>query len=190
MSLVDRWRHLKLDEKLQQAASRGVVLAGGSAGAICWFDAGHSDSMDPASYRPDLSDEKRAATSQWEYIRVPCLGLLPGLVCPHHDRTQSNGVLRATVGSPCETWTRRQRWKQRNDLQIVCRTLTRCCFAILKSVVCAWTTGRPWSCATDAIGFSLCPANRSRTRALMLVAGADGTGATGLGTQREVQRGR
>ena len=32
----------------------------------------------------------------WEYIRCPCLGLLPGLICPHHDRVQSNGVLRAT----------------------------------------------------------------------------------------------
>jgi dipeptidase E len=26
---------------------------------------------------------------------VPCLGFLPGLVCPHHDKVQSNGVLRA-----------------------------------------------------------------------------------------------
>jgi len=27
---------------------------------------------------------------------VPGLGFLPGLVCPHHDKVQSNGVLRAT----------------------------------------------------------------------------------------------
>ncbi len=27
------------------------MLAGGSAGAICWFDGGHSDSMDPASFK-------------------------------------------------------------------------------------------------------------------------------------------
>ena len=33
--------------------------------------------------------------SAWEYIRVDGLGLLPALVCPHHDRTQSNGVRRA-----------------------------------------------------------------------------------------------
>merc|ERR1711862_471167 len=31
----------------------------------------------------------------WKYIRVSGLGFLPGLVCPHHDRIQSNGVLRA-----------------------------------------------------------------------------------------------
>lgn len=31
----------------------------------------------------------------WKYLRVPCLGFIPGLVCPHFDKTQSNGVLRA-----------------------------------------------------------------------------------------------
>jgi dipeptidase E len=31
----------------------------------------------------------------WKYIQVAGLGFLPGLLCPHHDRTQSNGVLRA-----------------------------------------------------------------------------------------------
>ena len=42
--------------------------------------------------------EKRAegdGPPPWEYIRVPGLGFLPGLLCPHHDRTQSNGVLRS-----------------------------------------------------------------------------------------------
>merc|ERR1719343_888789 len=38
-----------------------------------------------------MGDEK-----DWEYIRVPGLGFLPGLICPHHDKIQSNGVLRAT----------------------------------------------------------------------------------------------
>ena len=32
----------------------------------------------------------------WEYLRVQCLGILPGLVCPHADKVQSNGVLRVT----------------------------------------------------------------------------------------------
>ena len=27
---------------------------------------------------------------------MPCLGIFPGLVCPHADSTQSNGVLRMT----------------------------------------------------------------------------------------------
>ena len=29
---------------------RGCILTGGSAGAICWFHSGHSDSADPDSY--------------------------------------------------------------------------------------------------------------------------------------------
>jgi len=37
-----------------------------------------------------------AAAKAWDYIRVEGLGFLPGLVCPHHDKTQSNGVLRAS----------------------------------------------------------------------------------------------
>ncbi len=102
---VDRWIRLGVDRLIRNALSQGVVLSGGSAGAICWFDGGHSDSMDPASYKQamitksatrvevPMSDAQRQS---WAYIRVPGLGLLPGLCCPHHDRTQSNGLLRAT----------------------------------------------------------------------------------------------
>ena len=34
-----------------QAADRGAVIGGGSAGAICWFDGGHSDSFDPDTFK-------------------------------------------------------------------------------------------------------------------------------------------
>ena len=71
----------------------------------CWFDSGHSDSGDPASFKRAASlealdfggsdDNTAAPPEAWEYCRVPGLGLLPGLLCPHHDRTQSNGLLRA-----------------------------------------------------------------------------------------------
>jgi dipeptidase E len=60
--------------------------------------------MDPESYRNTfLASQNKtddavpvSMNASWEYTRVPCLGILPGLVCPHHDRVQSNGVLRAT----------------------------------------------------------------------------------------------
>ena len=105
---VDRWKRFGLDEELRKAAQRGCVLTGGSAGAICWFDAGHSDSADPESYADAmLAGGSAAASTQgasgssdakpWEYIRCEGLGVLPGLCCPHHDRTQSNGVLRADL---------------------------------------------------------------------------------------------
>jgi dipeptidase E len=114
---VDRWRRMGLVPHLERARDRGCVLTGGSAGAICWFDGGHSDSMDPDTYQTammekfgsvvvgessTIQDESSAAPTttetdikSWKYIRVAGLGFLPGLLCPHHDRTQSNGVLRA-----------------------------------------------------------------------------------------------
>ena len=40
--------------------------------------------------------EDASTGKAWPYVRVSGLAFLPGLVCPHHDRVQSNGVLRAT----------------------------------------------------------------------------------------------
>jgi len=88
---VDRWKKFGIHDAIHGAMTRGAILAGGSAGAICWFDGGHSDSMDPTTYLKKSQPE----TTTWEYIRVDGLRLLPGLVCPHHDRTQSNGVKRS-----------------------------------------------------------------------------------------------
>lgn len=46
---MTRWRRLGVDKMLRRAMDRGAVLCGGSAGAICWFDGGHSDSRDPTT---------------------------------------------------------------------------------------------------------------------------------------------
>lgn len=122
---VDRWKTLQcVIPALEVARERGAILTGGSAGAICWFDGGHSDSMDPDTYLRPMMAKYGGSTSNdrgtppasmaevgnesssspnsgdtsnkgWKYIRVPGIGFLPGLVCPHHDRIQSNGVLRA-----------------------------------------------------------------------------------------------
>jgi dipeptidase E len=46
---LKKWRSLGVDKLLRNAMDDGVVLCGGSAGAICWFDAGHSDSRDPTT---------------------------------------------------------------------------------------------------------------------------------------------
>ena len=119
---MDRWERIGLAELLRKYALRGdFVLAGGSAGAICWFTLGHSDSMDPDTYKTamlakfgaTIDQEEEEASHQtnvveessildddttkkeWPYICVSGLGIFPGLLCPHHDRIQSNGVLRA-----------------------------------------------------------------------------------------------
>jgi peptidase E len=66
-SMLAVWREWGLPEVLRQAWRRGIVLAGVSAGAICWFQAGVTDS--------------------WAGRLAPleCLGLLPGSCCPHYD---------------------------------------------------------------------------------------------------------
>jgi len=115
---VDRWKHLGLVPHFRKAMERNCVLTGGSAGAICWFDSGHSDSADPDTYlEPMLAkyddnaqtgngsdvevDESSTFDTNnkkdWDYLRVPGMGFVPGrmICCPHHDRVQSNGLLRA-----------------------------------------------------------------------------------------------
>lgn len=67
---INRWKALKIDQFIRQAVERSQpVLCGGSAGAICWFDYGHSDSMDPTTFLhvdPNLTEEQK---TNWEYIR-------------------------------------------------------------------------------------------------------------------------
>ena len=80
---------------IRTAAEQGVVLCGRSAGATCWFDDGHSDSMDPTTFikvDPCLTDEQKM---DWRYIQVSKLGYLQALCVPHHNASQSNGVLRS-----------------------------------------------------------------------------------------------
>lgn len=66
-SMLAVWREWNLPAILREAWKAGTVLAGVSAGAICWFDRGITDSW---------ADQLHA---------LPCLGLLPGTCCPHFD---------------------------------------------------------------------------------------------------------
>lgn len=73
LKMMRLWRKLGVDKMLTKAYSRGAVMCGVSAGAICWFTYGHSDSM--AYYNPN----------DWDYIRVKGLGFIDTLFCPHFD---------------------------------------------------------------------------------------------------------
>jgi dipeptidase E len=73
LKMMRRWRLLGVDNLLRAAFDRGAVLCGVSAGAICWFERGHSDSM--SFYSSD----------DWSYIAVTGMGLLKGLACPHFN---------------------------------------------------------------------------------------------------------
>lgn len=73
LRMMKFWRYLGIDELLIRAARSGTVMAGSSAGAICWFQWGHSDSR---AY---------AGRKKWSYIKVRALGLCGGIYCPHLD---------------------------------------------------------------------------------------------------------
>ena len=73
LQMMRIWRRLGVDALLLPAYENGTVLSGISAGAICWFDSGHSDSM--SFFHP----------RKWEYIRVRGMGLVNGIMCPHYN---------------------------------------------------------------------------------------------------------
>jgi dipeptidase E len=67
-NLLAIWRVHGLDAVFREAWEQGIVLFGASAGMICWFEAGVTDSFGP----------------QLEGMRDG-LGFLAGSACPHYD---------------------------------------------------------------------------------------------------------
>lgn len=67
VNLLAVWRAHGLDSVLREAWESGVVLCGVSAGALCWFEGGSTDSFGKLA---PLRDG---------------LGFLPGSLCPHYD---------------------------------------------------------------------------------------------------------
>jgi dipeptidase E len=75
------WRVHGVDELLREALASGVVLSGSSAGGICWWEHGVTDSFGP------------------QLAPMDCLGFLPGSFCPHYDDEENrrpvfHGLLR------------------------------------------------------------------------------------------------
>ena len=66
-SMLAVWREWGLVEILEEAWESGIVLAGISAGSICWYEQGVTDSI------------------AVELTALDCLGFLPGSNCPHYD---------------------------------------------------------------------------------------------------------
>jgi dipeptidase E len=44
LNMIAIWKAQGIDTVLREAYNKGIVLAGGSAGSICWFQGGYSDS--------------------------------------------------------------------------------------------------------------------------------------------------
>ena len=66
-SMLAVWREWGLDVILKEAYDKGVIMSGVSAGAICWFEQGITD-----SWSHDLAI-------------MDCLGFVNGTCCPHYD---------------------------------------------------------------------------------------------------------
>lgn len=67
LNMMAIWKAQGIDIVLKKALEKGIVLAGGSAGSLCWFDNGTTDS------RPI------------KLSVVEGLGFLPYSNCPHYD---------------------------------------------------------------------------------------------------------
>lgn len=76
LKMMKLWRKFGVDMLLKKAYNKGVVMSGISAGSICWFRYGNSDSS-------RFGKNKEASM-----IRVSGLDLLPFLHCPHYDIEQ------------------------------------------------------------------------------------------------------
>ena len=66
--MLEHWRKTGLLQYIREAYERGVLIAGLSAGAICWFDEMYSDSV-----------------VEGEYAMYPGLGWIKGKISPHYD---------------------------------------------------------------------------------------------------------
>lgn len=65
--MLSKWRDTGFDQVLKNAYEDGVILAGISAGAMCWFDTCYSEGIDGT------------------YEAFEGLGLLKGSLCPHYN---------------------------------------------------------------------------------------------------------
>ncbi len=70
--MMNRWKKLGLDRILNMARDSGIVFCGTSAGAICWFRQGNSDS-------------RKYENPKAKLIKVTGLGWVDALFCPHYD---------------------------------------------------------------------------------------------------------
>jgi len=69
-SMLAVWKEWNLNSILKIAYEKGIVMSGVSAGAICWFEQGITDSF----------------SNKLEIIN--CLGFVNGIACPHYDEEE------------------------------------------------------------------------------------------------------
>jgi dipeptidase E len=86
LRMLKIWRKKGVDRILRKAKDNGIVLSGLSAGAICWFKHGNSDSLKYSDRRNPL-------------IKLKGLNLCKLMVCPHYDsEKERRPSLRMMIG--------------------------------------------------------------------------------------------
>lgn len=90
MLMMKAWRKFGVDKALIEACEKGKVMSGLSAGSICWFRYGSSDSR--KFTRPDA-----------DLIRVKGLDIIHTSHCPHYNTEKDRGpdlrkMMRKTPG--------------------------------------------------------------------------------------------
>lgn len=76
LNMMGIWRAQGIDRVMREALERGIILAGGSAGSICWFENGVSDA------RPTRLSV------------IDGLGFLPFSHCPHYGQPERKELYR------------------------------------------------------------------------------------------------
>jgi len=87
-SMLAVWKEWNLHNILKNAYEKGIVMSGVSAGAICWFEKGITD-----SFAKELNI-------------IECLGIVDGIACPHFDEEKDrepyvNDIIRRGIIKSC-----------------------------------------------------------------------------------------
>lgn len=80
VKMMDIWRRKKVDKYLRKAYENNIVLAGLSAGSICWFIKGHAD-----------SNTNTNEDGWWDYKTPLGIGLIHAINCPHYNKKGHEG---------------------------------------------------------------------------------------------------
>ena len=87
-SMLGVWKEWNLNYILKSAYEKGIIMSGVSAGAICWFNKGVTDSF----------------SNKLEIIN--CLGIVKGIACPHYDEEKErepfvNKIINSNIIDSC-----------------------------------------------------------------------------------------
>lgn len=74
VTMMKIWREKNVIKYLKEAYNKNIVLSGLSAGSICWFEKGHSDSNSFSN-----------PNGTWDYTQAIGTGFIHAIHCPHYN---------------------------------------------------------------------------------------------------------